>query len=205
MPMWGRSRLDGQALDALKAGDEQAWDDFFRLHDALIRNVVSWPKWFFSTVVRQDVAQKIRTDLTKSIHSFSGKSSLEHFIKTISVRRCIDEVRRQVREKQTFVPGAFQDTDGEWHEIEARADESYDPVRDIVLAERARYLRQLLGTLREACRVAVREFYLDEMSYREMAEKHGISINTVGSRLAKCLARLREKMRQNPELREDLA
>ena len=60
-------------------------------------------------------------------------------------------------------------------------------MQQIERSERARMARALIEDLDETCREAVSAFYLEEMSYKDMSERFGIAVNTVGSRLAKCL------------------
>jgi RNA polymerase sigma-70 factor (ECF subfamily) len=192
-------------IEDLREGNDRAWEDFFRRHDALIQSVTSWSKWHFDPVVRDDIAQKIRAELPRSIGQFKGDSSLEYFVKQISIRRCIDEVRRQVRNKGRFVSTTVEEEDGESRELQLEAGPDFDPVQVILKTERARSLRRVLEELDETCRAAIRQFYLEDLSYKEMAEANGITVNTVGSRLSKCLNKLRGMLAEKSESREDIS
>lgn len=189
-------------LQALARGDDRAWERFLGEHDAVITGVTAWTKWRFDAHTREDVAQKTRVDLRRSLAGFQGDCPLEHHVKQIAVRRCIDEVRRQVRERRVIEP-LWPSEDGDAHRPEAVADHSFDPVREVVLTERARALRRLVGELDETCRAAVSMFYLEGRTYRAMAERLKVTVNTIGSRLSKCLSKLRDLVAADPELKEE--
>ena len=190
-------------IEDLKKGDLKAWDAFISDIDPLIRSVVAWQKWHFAPHTQDDLCQKIRTDLTKSVPQFKGESSIEYFVKKICIRRCIDEVRRQVRSRELFVSTVTQDEDGEWKEIDAPSDETVDPIRSVILSERASILKKILESIDKTCQIAIQMFYLQSLTYKEISEHLGIAVNTVGSRLAKCLNKLKGFIKSDPKLRED--
>ena len=182
---------EAQDLEPLKAGDSKAWDEFFKEHDSLIRSVVPWPKWHFQPHTREDIAQHIRVDLTRAIPKFRGDSSLANYVKRICVRRCIDQVRREVRQKGLFVSGAFEDDDGERTEIEFSAGSEFDPRQTVLQSEQAKALAVIVEQLDNLCKIVIRQFYMQDLSYKEIAELNNITVNTVGARLSKCLNKLR--------------
>jgi len=185
-----------ESLDvaALKRGDEVEWGKFFVEHDRLIKSVVAWPKWRLDKFTQEDVAQIIRKELVKSISNFRGDSKLSYFVKRICIHRIIDEIRKQVRKNQVISSSTTQVHDGEVFEISAVAGEEFDPVLQVVAFERANALRASLEEMEEICSSAIREFYFEGLTYKQIADRHGISINTVGSRLSKCLDRLRKQL-----------
>lgn len=178
-------------LQSLCRGDDDAWGDFFARFDAQIRKIVCWPKWHFDAHARDDVVQNIKAGLVKSIPSLREESRLTPFVRRISVNRCIDEIRRRVRDNERLRPLGRWTTDGDWEESEISSGEEFDPVQAVIRMERAAALRRVLGEVDETCRTAIRQFYVDGLSYREMSEQQGVTVNTVGSRLARCLEKLR--------------
>lgn len=168
--------------------------DLLAAHDALVQSVIGWSRWRFSPETRADLAQKIRLEIVRQPHVVAEADDPAGLLKQICIRRCIDEVRRQIRERQILVSGDDDPPDP--------ADEAADPVRLVLRAERARAIRRLLGTLDDTCRTALHQFYVEGLSYLQMAGRLGIATNTVGSRLAKCVAKLRALARRDDELRE---
>ena len=195
----------GIDLAALERGDEAAWEDFFADYRPVVRGVVSWPKWNFSPDVRDDLEQDICAELTRSVFQFQERSSLRYYIKRVAVNRCIDRIRRQVRDREIFTSTTYTTPDGEARELTLAGPEQYDPVRRIVILEQVEALKRLLAELDETCRTAIRLFYAESLSYKEIAVKLSISINTVGSRLAKCLEKLRQTARMDPSLGDEIA
>jgi RNA polymerase sigma factor (sigma-70 family) len=198
-----RNCADDQFVESLKRGDSEAWDAFMRRYDAVLKSIVSWSKWHFPGGLRDEICQTARGDLVRAIAGASSVSSLDRLVKTVAVRRCIDEVRRQVRGREISVPLLARTEGGEWAVPDVGAGAAFDPVAAIVRMERTCALRRLLQELEPLCLSALRQFYMEGRSYREMAEQLGISVNTVGSRLSKCLTRLKKLARRDEVFRED--
>lgn len=197
-----KMKLTASLRRRLQDGEENAWRDFFAEFDPVITSVVAWPKWRFLPDVRDDISQIIRREIVKALPRFEARSNLNTFIKRICVNRCIDEVRRQVRERAVMVQSRARDAETDPPEPEARAGDEFDPVSAIMKMERAAGLRLALEALDETCRSAVKDFYSRDLSYKEMAQIHGITVNTVGSRLAKCLQKLRKTLESNPNYKD---
>lgn len=178
-------------LEALKADDQDAWNRFFERFDTLIMSVVSWSKWRFDEHAREDVSQTIRAELLRSIKSVREEARLAGFIKRLCVNRCVDAIRRKVRDGEHLQPLVTRDEDGHFKESDVPTDDEYDPVEDVVRFERAELLRGALSEIDETCRDAIDQFYVKGLSYKEMAETQGVTVNTVGSRLSRCLGKMR--------------
>lgn len=182
------------SIEALRAGEAAAWDRFFRRFDATIRGIVAWPKWRFDEHTREDVVQTIRVGVVDAIGRLQSASSLEAFVRTICVHRCIDALRRALREKARLEPLGFWTEEGEWSDRDLEAGEAFDPVTQVQREERAALLRAALGRLDEQSRENLLLFYVEGLSYKEMADRQGVAVNTVGSRLSRSLERLRETL-----------
>ena len=183
--------------------DEWGWKKFFEENDGLITYVCAWRKWHFAPEVQADLAQRIRVELVKSSENFKEGSSLERFIKSIAIHRCIDEVRRQVRRNWSVQASALSGEDEQGFDfISATADPDMDVVLEVLNREKALALRAVLGELGETCKTAIEMFYFEGFSYAEISERVGVTVNTVGSRLAKCLGRLRDSLKDNRSLWE---
>jgi RNA polymerase sigma factor (sigma-70 family) len=179
------------SLDALRQDDPSAWADFFSQYDGAIRAVVAWPKWRFEPEVQKDVAQTVRVEVVKSIANVQSAAGIEGFVKRICVYRCIDEVRRQIRERRVMVPLTMPDHAAEPSDAQSQASADFDPVRAIAMAEEAEELRRAMAQLEPPCHTVIRQFYLDGLSYAQIAQSEQVSVNTVGSRLSRCLEKLR--------------
>lgn len=188
-------------VERMLADEDEAWTQFYARYDSLIRSVVSWRKWSFNELVREDVAQTIRGDLVKAIRGYRGTAPLDRYVKRIAFHRCVDEVRRQARRRQFVVQRRPVQTGRSPMPAEALSAD-FDPVAEVITAERANVVRQALRELQEMCRSTIACYYIEDMSYREMAKHLGVTISTAGSRLARCLEKLRRKIACDPLFRE---
>lgn len=189
---------DKEILQVVLEKSPNGWELFCTQFDPLIQSITGWPKWGFSEHERQDVSQNTYMQLQKALPTFQQQSSLAWFIKRITIRQCINEIRRQVRWRTFITPSVQKTPDGDWDELEFENSEALDPHHEVIQNERWQALSGALQQLKETCKTAITLFYVENLSYREISEKLGISTNTVGSRLAKCLDKLHKDLRQRP-------
>lgn len=187
---------DEEVLQAVLEKRPDGWDLFCARFDPLIQCITGWPKWRFSEHERQDVSQNTYMQLQKALPTFRRQSSLTWFIKRITVRQCINEIRRQVRWRTVITSSTRKTPDGTWKEIELENAGTIDPHDELVQSERRLALYNALKLLNDTCKNAINLFYVKNLSYREISEQLGISTNTVGSRLAKCLGKLHNELRK---------
>jgi RNA polymerase sigma-70 factor (ECF subfamily) len=189
---------DKELLEAVRDRGASGWDLFHSRFDPMIRSIAGWPKWRFSEDEKQDVCQNIHMQLQTALSTFRQQSSLSWFIKRIAVRQCINEIRRQVRWRSRITPSIQKTSEGDWNEMEFENPNMLDPLHEVLQSERRQTLRSALQKLQDTCRNSITLFYVQELSYREMSNQLGISVNTVGSRLSKCLDKLHKDLRQHP-------
>ncbi len=170
---------------------------FCNQFDPLIYSIVKWRKWNFTEDEQDDVRQNIHLQLQSSLETFREESTLSWYIKRIAHRQCINEIRRQARWRTTIVSSVQQNRTGNWDEMEF-IDPSPDPYSVTAENEQIGFLRSALQHLNQTCKDSIALYYLKHHSYLQMSEELGISVNTVGSRLSKCLDKLHEKLRQLP-------
>ena len=191
-----------EAVRLACAGADSGWAGFFAHFDPVIRRVVAWAKWRFSPEVQEDVAQTVRLELHRCLPHSAPPRNPQAFVTRVAARRCIDEVRRQVRARD--VPLIRFGEDGDELPLPIAAGEGFDPIAAVAAHERARQARELVARLEATCQDALDRYYLKEQSYRDIAGALGLSVNTVGARLSKCLDRLRALLAADPALREAL-
>ncbi len=102
---------------------------------------------------------------------------------TIVHRRAVDAVR--ARSRQRARSGTL--------EVDP-ADDAPSAVDRLVQSEDAGAVREAIDTLPEAQRRAVVLAYFDGMTYAEVAEREGIPVGTVKSRMRLAMERLRDQL-----------
>lgn len=188
---------DREILNRLRGNAAAGWMLLFETYDPLILSIVRWPKWNFSEEEQQDVYQNIHMSLQSALPRFQQKSSLRWFIKRIAMHQCVDEIRRQKRWRTVMTPLVQQTSSGQWHEMEMADPATRSPHDDVERNERRGKLYSALERMQKTCRDSIRMFYLQHMSYKDMSQHLGVTVNTVGSRLAKCLDKLKKEIRRH--------
>lgn len=189
---------DKELLNAVRENSATGWELVFDQFDPMIKSIVRWPKWNFSDQEKQDVCQNIYMQLQGALATFRKESSLSWYIKKIAIHQCINEVRRQVRWRTVMTSSIQKTSDGDWNEMEFNNSNALDPHHEMLQIERLQALDMGMSSLKDTCRESITLFYVKDLSYREIAKQLGISVNTVGSRLAKCLDKLHKELRQHP-------
>ncbi len=189
---------DSQILQAMRRQGASGWELFCSQFDPLIRTITAWPKWSFSEEEQLDVRQDIYVQLQTALPAFRKDCTLKWFIKKIAMRQCINEIRRQVRWRTVMTPAVEKNQNGEWFDVEYQNGNAPDPLGETSKHEQLQALAAALGTLKNTCKNSITLFYVRNCSYREMAVQLGVSVNTVGSRLSKCLSKLQRELQQNP-------
>ncbi len=189
---------DEAILAAVRDNPTTGWELCCTQYEPLIRAIVHWSKWNFTDEVRQDIGQNIRVHLHTALPRFRQESSLAWYIKKIAMNQCISEVRRQ-RRTRSLMTSTFQKTaDGIWKEMEFANPDAPDPYYETGRKEIFRFVHTAVQTLNSTCRDGISMFYMQQLSYQEMSERLGIAVNTVGSRLSKCLDKLHNELRRDP-------
>ena len=194
--------MDQDLLDRLRAGESAAWTQFFFRFDPFLRSVVCWSKWGFSESAREDVMQNIRTEIPRALANYRGEQPFRIFLRGICIHRCADEIRRQIKHRERYLPMEVATGDGESRPLDYAAGADFDPVAAIAEAEQATLVRQTVEEMGPPCNEALKQFYLEDLSYKDIAARKGEPVSTVGNRLARCLERLKEKVEKDAALRD---
>jgi len=185
----------------MKDDFHRGWEMTCEMYGPMIRTIVGWSKWSFLDEEKADIQQDVYVALHKALSNFRYQSSVKWFVKGIAVRHCVDEVRRQVRRRRMMLPQCPREGSGERREDQVEDVDMLNPRAEFIQKERVDTVRSQLEALPEGCQNIIRLFYYKEMSYRGMAGHFGVSVNTVATRLARCLGKLRKKLGRHPEFK----
>ena len=83
------------------------------------------------------------------------------------------------------------------HGLEQLPDDGYAPFNNLLRQERIRHTKNFLTQLDATCRTVIHGYYHQQQTYKALAEELGLTVNTIGSRLSKCLAKLEKFISQD--------
>lgn len=149
---------------------EKDFMDMVRLHERIIYKVAS----FYADTDQSinDLYQEIILSLWKAYPSFRGESKVSTWIYRIALNTCITFFRRSKRKP---------------HYVEIIADIPDTPDNNEEIAE----LYKLINRLGKIERALVL-LYLDEKSYKEIAEITGLTVTNVSTKIG----RIKEKLKK---------
>ncbi|TRX50896.1 sigma-70 family RNA polymerase sigma factor [Fulvivirga sp. M361] len=123
----------------------------------------------------KDFIQEVTIQLWRSHHKFRNKSRLSTWVYRVTLNVCLTLARKQKRGVDTV---ALLETDV--HESESEAEK-----------EQVAMLYKSIRQLKESDR-AIILLYLEDKSYKEMAEILGITVTNVGARVNRVKNQLKE-------------
>lgn len=129
----------------------------------------------------QDLAQETFLSAYLALDRFDGAHE-KAWLCRIAANKCTDYLRRQ---RMQFVP------DGE-EAMLALPDEAPDPERQVLEDEVQEELKAACETLKEPYRTAALRYFVEEMSFGEIAEQTGQNVKTVQTRIYRAKAQLKK-------------
>ena len=197
---------DRELLVALKRGDQEAWDEAFRRLYPPAFAAARHPLAALTPTEAEDVAIEALTLLLPKVNQVAAFDELRLLVITIASRKAISEKRRQLADKRGG---------GDLTSLEALQDDEairFEPAEKIIshlgatdLRELARLLEIALGSLEPKQAGLVRDFLMHHLPYKELAQKYGMPIGSVGVSLARGLDKIRAQMQAMPKLWKELA
>ncbi len=138
---------------------------------------------------RKDLYQEIMFQLWRSLPSFAGASSIDTWVYRVALNTALTHVRRR---------SVHVETPLDQDHVEAADLASLDAADDTPdLGEQSERLYAAIDRLGDVDRMLV-TMYLDDQSYREMAEVIGISESHVGVKLHRIRKALARSLAEEP-------
>ena len=185
-PEWDSLRDPADWVRRLQAGEDEAWRDFIRTFARFVPVVSN--RLGLSETDRQEVLQDMTVTALRSIRNLRDPSRLASWTFTIANRAAIN-IRKSKKQRQV------SETDDD--SILERLPSAQAPPDELMARlEDVRWVRQALDRLSEKCRRLLESLFLREPrpSYKEIAERHGMPIGSIGPNLARCLTSLRQAL-----------
>ena len=182
---------EGKLIELASGGDPEAFNRLMEKHERRMYAVAL--RMCANREDAQDCLQEAMLRVYRSIGNFKGESSFATWLYRITMNACLDELRRRKNKQSASLDYLL---DEGW----APADESGSPEKQAVRAEASRILHQTIRELPEDMRAAVVLRDIQGYSYEEIAQILDINVGTIKSRISRGREKLREKLREKPEL-----
>lgn len=143
----------------------------------------------------QDCLQEAMLRVYRAIAGFKGQSSFSTWVYRITMNTCLDELRRKKNRPNTSLDSLL---DAGW----SPADDSSAPEKHAVRSEAMHHLHQAIRELPEDMRAAVVLRDIHGLTYDEIARSLDTNVGTIKSRISRGREKLREKLKEIPELFE---
>lgn len=196
--------VDVANLNALKRGDEAAWDAAFQW---------LWPTAFavaklklepFLPAEVEDVAIEALETLVEKVRDVAAVEELKPLLASITHHRAVSLLRERFAQKRGA--GQVESLDAPAADGESKPDAPApgDPLDALDLNELSRVLAELQHDLKPEYRAILSDFFLAGLSYEQIAIKRQVATGTVGVYLKRGLESVRQAGRRHPELLKEL-
>ena len=186
------SEIRGGLVAACLRGDQTAWETLVRQHAALVYTVIR--RCGYREDEAADLYQDVWVAAWDNLRMLRDEGGLAAWLVTIAARKA----RRGWRGRAAFSTGSAD-------EALERPDPDPPPDEVVIGRERRSAVRSAISSLSERDRRVVEYFFYDASgpSYAEIADRLGVSPDTVGPLRSRCLRRLRAALAGAPELADE--
>lgn len=191
-------------LTRMKAGDERAWDEAFRLLYPLAWSAARHPLTSLTPSEAEDVAIETLTLLVPKVASLTQWRDARALVVAMAARRAISTKRKMTAEKRGFgqtesLEKLTEDTEGVFEPVFCTDGFSSTDLNDL-----AGLLREALEEVDTLDGALVLEFIVGNVPYKELAARHQLPIGTVGVILGRTLKKIRTHLEKKPQLMKEL-
>jgi len=177
---------DGELIARVLAGNEAAYTVLVERHSDLVYAIVS--RIVANEADADDVAQETFVRAYHALGRFRGDSKFSSWLYRIAVNRSLTHLKRKKRRAAAVDPDS-----GSRAEIESTLGRPPGSPDELVIAqEQSERVRAAVSELPPRYRMVVTLFYLEEKSYKEVAEILGIPMGTLKTHLHRARALLRD-------------
>jgi RNA polymerase sigma factor (sigma-70 family) len=183
---WYAGATDGELVNACGKGDQLAWNSLVRRHSPRLRSIARFSG--LDAAAAEDVVQTSWSSLYRSLDRLANADAVGGWLSTTVKREAIRVSRAQRRTRVAELPPS----------------DLAPPDERLIEREPIVALRGAFDRLPADGQELLRLLFSDaELSYGQIAERIGRSVGSIGPTRARCLARLRALLDQDPMYRSD--
>jgi len=154
-------------------------------HKNLVYNLIH--RTVRDRTAHEEIFQEVFLNVFDSLSRFEGRSKLSTWIASIAVHTCYKFIQKAGKRERV-------ESFGDWLEGEPEPGVRSDLQENLERNDVRRRLERHLGELAPKYALPVTFFYLEGMSYKEIAEILGVPLGTVKSHLFRGLRELRKSI-----------
>lgn len=191
-------------VERLRAGDPDAWNQAFPCLYPVAYEAARSRLGNTHIAECKDVAIETLTDLLHNENAVSNEQELRSLVAAIARNKAMDRLRRlsaakrggnKVESIESLQGSGGCEPVGVTHE-QFIDQLTFNELRDLLVG--------LALQIKKEHRVVLRDHYLNQMTYEEIATKYGISVNSVGVYLQRGLAAMKFVIARKPKLMSEL-
>ena len=177
---------DAHLLRAYGEGDEEAFAQLFERHYDRVYRLAY--RYAGSATDAEDLAQRVFLKVMQAASTFEPRARFTTWLFRVTANECLSYIRSRQRSLElTGVEGA----------AELQVSQTVDPAEEVLRDELAREVRAAVLALPERQRLAVVLSRYEGLSYAQIADALGVSVQAVKSLLNRAHTALREKLRRS--------
>ena len=169
---------DAELVARCKVGDVEAWNELVERYSRYVY-AIAVRGFRLSEEDAEDVFQDVFTRVYTRLDSLRDPSALRPWIAQLTRRRCLDAVAQAGREPPAEVENVEEGSS------------------DLADLEEAFAVREALAGLTDICQDILDRFFAQDQSYRTISDELDIPAGTIASRIARCLAKLRDGLEES--------
>lgn len=173
-----------EAIRRCLNGERDAFGHLVRLHQAMVLALCY--RMTGSREDAADIAQQAFLQAFRNLHAHDSNQPFRPWLMKIATNESISFLRKKGRQKATADEEALAQA----------ADTGPDAPSLVALAEDREAVRQAVSALPLPYRTAILQYYFEELSYKQIAERSGLPIKTVSTHIHRAKQLLKRQLSQ---------
>ncbi len=179
-------------LSYRETGDREDFAELVRRYETELYNYLR--RYLGDAELAEDAFQTAFLQVHLKSHTFDENRKFRPWLYAVATNQAIDAQRRNKKHRNVSLDrsGADEESDSVGKLLDLLVSEEVNPLDQVSLQERQRWVRQALNDLPEGMRRVVELVYFQGLLYREAAEILSVPVGTIKSRLHTAIFQLNQ-------------